>query len=115
MKVVYVAHRLGCGADREANRLAAAEWCGWIAKTYGVAISADWIVLTGVWDESMRELGLATDMEMVSRADEVWQVGPVLSPGMQLEGDCAAALGKPVLNLTGLSQEEVAVRLAVAA
>jgi hypothetical protein len=113
MRVVYVAHRLGAGPDREANRQAAAEWCGWIAKTFRVAISADWIVLSGVRDESMRALGIATDLEMVSRADEVWQVGPVLSPGMRLEGEHADRLGKLVLNLTGLSREEVAARLGV--
>jgi hypothetical protein len=111
VRVIYVAHRLGAGPDREDNRRAAADWCGWIARTFNVAISADWIVLSGVWDESMREMGLATDLEMVSRADEVWQVGPVLSPGMLLEGEHAFRLGKPVLNLTELTKDEVRARL----
>ena len=42
MICVYVAHPLGQGADREANRRAAADWAGWIAETFRVAISADW-------------------------------------------------------------------------
>lgn len=108
MKVIYVAHPLGHGEDRENNRRAAAEWAGWIAKTFEVAISADWIVLSGVWAEDMRELGLATDMEMVSRADEVWQVGPRVSPGMALEGDHARRLGKRVRDFTDLTSDEIA-------
>lgn len=110
MVVVYVAHPLGRGEDREANRRAAAEWCGWISETFHVAISADWIVLSGVWDESKREIGLATDMEMVSRADEVWQVGPRVSPGMEAEAELARSLGKPVLDFTGLTRDEILMR-----
>jgi hypothetical protein len=103
VRVIYVAHRLGAGPDREANRRSAAEWCGWIAKTFKVAVSADWIVLSGVWDESMREMGLACDMEMVGRADEVWMVGPVVSNGMRREAAQATKMGKPVRDLTGLA------------
>jgi hypothetical protein len=95
--------RRAAGPDREANRQAAAHWCGWIADNFKVAISADWIVLSGVWDESKRELGLAADIEMVSRADEVWQVGPVVSPGMKMEADHARSLFKVVRDFTGIA------------
>ena len=110
MKCIYVAAPLGQGADRETNRAAAADWCGWIAETFNVAISADWVVLSGVWTEDRRELGLATDMEMVSRADEVWQVGPRVSPGMALEGEQARKLGKTVCDFTGLTREQIIMR-----
>lgn len=107
MRVIYVAHRLGAGADREDNRRAASDWCGWIAKTFRVAISADWIVLSGVWDESMRELGIATDLEMVSRADEVWLVGPVVSPGMMAEAMHGQRCGKTLRDFTGLDRDAI--------
>lgn len=103
MRVIYVCHRLGAGSDREANRQAAAQWCGFIAEHFKVAISADWIVLSSVWDESKRELGLATDMEMVGRADEVWLVGPVRSPGMEAEASHARAMFIPVRDFTGIA------------
>lgn len=109
MRVVYVAHCLGSGPDREANRQAAAQWCGWIAAHFKVAISADWIVLSGVWDESKRDLGLAADLEHVSRSDEVWQVGPIVSPGMTTEADHARSLFKPVRNFTGIALDDKAL------
>lgn len=107
MRVIYVAHPLGHGEDRESNRRNAAEWAGWIAETFNVAISADWIVLSGVWTEDKRELGLATDLEMVSRADEVWQVGPCVSPGMKIEGEHARKFGKVVRDFTGWTREDI--------
>lgn len=109
MRCIYVAHRLGSGPLREANRTAAAEWAGWVAKTFRVAISADWIVLSGQWQETPenRALGLETDLEMVRRSDGLWLLGPVVSPGMQLEAEQAARWGKPVLDFTGMDREQI--------
>jgi hypothetical protein len=105
MKVVYVAHQLGSGADRDANRASASEWTGWIARTFNVAVSCDWIVLSGQWPETPenRALGIATDLEMVSRADEVWCVGPRMSPGMETEAEHGRRLGKRVYDFTGVT------------
>lgn len=103
MKVVYVAHRLGAGPDREENRKRAQKWVGYIAANYDVAPIADWILLSGEWDESMRERGLAIDFALIERCDEVWLVGDNVSPGMRMEANHAATLGKPVLDLTGIA------------
>src|SRR5690606_10687278 len=106
MKVVYVAHPLGQGPDRELNRQRAARWCGYLAKAYGIAPVADWIVLSGVWDEEDgRTLGLAIDVVLVQRCDELWLVGGRVSPGMQIEAEAARASGIPVIDLTGLGAE----------
>jgi hypothetical protein len=104
VRVVYVAHPLGAGVDRQRNRECAAKWVAWIARTYSVAVIADWIVLSGEWDEtpSNRERGLAIDLALVARADEVWLVGGRVSPGMQMEADEARKLGKIVVDLTAL-------------
>ena len=105
MKVVYVAHQLGSGADRDANRASASEWAGWIARTFNVAVSCDWIVLSGQWPETPenRALGIAADLEMVSRADEVWCVGPRMSPGMREEAMYASRAGKTIRDFTGIA------------
>jgi hypothetical protein len=100
MKCVYIAHPLGSGADREKNRERAARWVAW-AALQGVAPVADWIILSGQWDESMRDLGLAIDVELVKRCDEVWLVGGRISPGMKIE----AASAKRVIDLTHLGEE----------
>lgn len=102
--VVYIAHPLGAGLDREANRVNAARWCAWAACTRGVAPVADWIILSGELDESPenRTLGLACDVALVARCDEVWLVGGRVSPGMQAEADAARDLGIPVVDLTSL-------------
>lgn len=105
MRVVYVAHPLGGGEDREANRANAAKWCAWVARQ-GHAPVADWIILSGEFDESPgnRDLGLTIDLALVGRCDEVWLVGGRVSPGMQMEADRAVQLGKPVFDLSALGK-----------
>jgi hypothetical protein len=101
VRIVYVAHPLGSGPDREANRANAAKWCAWVAMQ-GFAPVADWIVLSGVLDESAdnRTLGLRIDLALIARCDEVWLVGGRVSPGMRIEADEAERLIKPILDLT---------------
>lgn len=99
MKVVYIAHPLGGGADRERNRVAASKWVAW-AGELGAAPVADWIILSGEWDESMRETGLRIDYALIERCDELWLVGARVSPGMKLEAECALKLQKRVVDFT---------------
>lgn len=103
MRVVYVAHPLGGGPDRERNRENAAKWVAWVAMQ-GHAPIADWIILSGEWDESPtnRARGIAIDLALVARCDELWLVGGRVSTGMQQEADEAIRLGKGVFDLTGL-------------
>ncbi len=103
MRVVYVAHPLGAGPDREANRANAAKWCGRLGREFLVSCVADWITLSGQWDEATgRELGLRCDLSLIARCDEVWLVGGRVSPGMELEAARARQLGVSVRDLTGL-------------
>ncbi len=105
-RMVYVAHPLGPdGPVRAANREAAAKWCGALAKHYRVSVCADWIVLSGVWNETpdLRTLWLTLDLIQVSRCDEIWLTGPRVSEGMSIEGAHAAVVaGKPVRSFIGL-------------
>lgn len=104
MKVIYLAHRLGDGPDRADNLRAAANWGAWATRQYAVAVIADWIWLAGELPETPgnRALGLAADLALVARCDEVWLVGGRVSPGMQEEADRARKLGIPVVDLTHL-------------
>lgn len=108
--VVYIAHPLGNGPDREQNRANAAKWCAWAALACGVAPVADWIILSGEWDESRRELGLECDAALISKCDELWLVGGRISPGMQFEADIARKLAVPVIDMTHLGYEVPGVR-----
>jgi hypothetical protein len=101
MKGIYMAHPLGAGPDRELNRARASKWAAWIAR-HGNAVIADWIILSGEWAETPenRELGLAIDLELVERADELWLVGGRVSAGMELEAARARRLGKTVRDFT---------------
>jgi hypothetical protein len=83
-KVVYIAHQLS-GSLREQNLQSAKKWALWAAEHMDVAPIADWTILASQWDESKRELGLAIDVALVHRSDEVWLCGPTVSPGMQVE------------------------------
>ena len=88
----------------EANRARAARWCAWIASC-GAAPEATWIVLTGVWDESKRELGLECDFALIERCDAVALCGARITPGMNREARHADKCGKPVIYLTSLGPE----------
>ena len=68
MRIVYIAHRLGAGEDRETNRREAARWVAWAAQQ-GVAPVATWITLAGEWSEDMLDLGLVIDCELVRRLE----------------------------------------------
>lgn len=106
MRCVYLAHPVSAPTREgiEANRARAARWAAWILTTYRVAVIADWLWCTGELDETPenRTLGLAMDVELVSRADEVWMVGERISQGMKLEAEEAFRLGKMVFDLTAL-------------
>lgn len=100
MKVIYLAHPLS--DDPVRNQLNAARWGIWIAKTFGCAVSADWIWWSQVLDETPenRALGLAADKAMVSRCDELWLTGGRVSSGMAVELEQAQACGKMIRDLT---------------
>lgn len=95
MKVVYIAHPLGAGPDRVRNLRRARLWVCWAAEL-GYAPIADWIILASHWDESRREQGLAIDVELVKRCDELWLCGNRVSPGMKIEAEAAEAAGVKV-------------------
>ena len=90
----YIAHPLGAGPDREANRQRASRWVAW-AASQGVAPVADWT----------RAKGLAIDCALVARCDELWLVGGRISRGMQVEADAARAAGVMVVDRTDLGEE----------
>lgn len=93
MKVVYIAHRLGSyPKTREIYRHRAGLWVLWAADQ-GVSPVADWIILSGHWDESPanRERALAMDVALVKRCDELWLCGDIISPGMITEREAALA------------------------
>lgn len=98
--VIYIAHPLGHGEDREANRDNAAKWVAWAALYQDVAPVADWIILSGQFDESHRDLGLACDVALVKRCDALWLVGGRISPGMHIEATVAFEADIPVYDLT---------------
>ena len=105
MRVVYIAHPLGADPlQREVNRARAARWVMW-AAICGVAPVADWIILSGQEDDSFRDRGLAIDVALVARCDEIWLCGGRVSPGMAIERDAAIAAGVRVVDLTALGEE----------
>lgn len=102
-RVVYIAHPLGAGADREQNRRNASKWVAW-AYRQGVAPVADWIILSGELDETPenRAGGLECDIALVELCDEVWLVGGRVSPGMEIEAGHARLCLVPVIDKTAL-------------
>ncbi len=102
MKIVYIAHPLGQGPDRDDNIRNATRWCAYLAETRGIAPVASWILLASCWDESKRDLGIAIDLVLVRACHELWLVGGRVSAGMALEAQAARDIGLPVFDLTHL-------------
>jgi hypothetical protein len=94
-KLVYIAHRLGSGPDREHHRAEAAKWVAWAARREGVVPVATWITLAGEWPETdeMRQHGLALDLLLIDRCDEIWLCGATISAGMRVELEHAKQRG----------------------
>ncbi len=101
----YVAHPLGAGDDREKNRLNASRWCAWLAESRGIVPVAPWIILSAVWSEDLRELGLSIDFRAIERCDVIYLVGGRVSPGMALERAHAENVGCGVIDWTDLGYE----------
>jgi hypothetical protein len=110
-RVVYVAHRLGAPTAelRAANLAAATVWVKAIAAL-GFAPVASWILFAPLVDEGIFtvEEALAMDCALVERCDELWLVGPVLSPGMIRERDHAMAHAIPVRDFLRLDSPQLA-------
>lgn len=111
--VVYIAHPLGGGPERELNRERATRWAVWAAVHMGVSPVADWIVLSSLLDESNRSLGLACDVALLPRCDELWLVGGRISEGMAIERDTAWDAGVLVRDLTDLGDDPPGGRVAL--
>jgi len=117
MKVVYLAHPLGAPTREgiEANRRSAATWAAWVSVRFFVAVTADWIWLTGELQETEenRAWGLECDKSHIERCDEVWMVGPSVSSGMSIEAEHARLSRLWVYDLTGLQRHYGSVLLAL--
>jgi len=98
---VYVAHPLGEGQARDANRARASFWVAWLSERYFVAPVCTWITLAELWDESRRDMGLEIDRALVELVGTVVLCGDHVSPGMRLE----AQWGERVIDLTEYHHE----------
>lgn len=106
LPIVYMAHPLGDGAARSVNLARARIWYRWISTNFDVAVSADWVLLASLWEETPRnrQRGLAMDVAHIQRVDALWLVGGRVSAGMGIERDAARLAGKRVIDLTWLGE-----------
>jgi hypothetical protein len=109
LRVLYVCHPLSAPTRKgiDANRYNAQLWAVWIERTFGVAVSADWIWCTEILAETPenRAHGLQRDCARIERCDGVLLVGGRVSQGMRMESEHASWNAKPVLDLTGCGYE----------
>lgn len=104
---VYFAHRLGNGPNRLDNIEAAGRLVCDLADRLPIVPVASWLTLARYWPETKREKGLAIDFAQIARCDELWLVGPELSPGMKLEAEHAAKVGVPITDFVGCGVNEI--------
>jgi hypothetical protein len=86
MATIYLAHEYFAPTveQMQQNRTNAAKWGIWIAQTFGVGVSADWLWWTEFLSETPenRELGLRADAQCIASCNEFWMVGARISSGM---------------------------------
>lgn len=98
LKVVYIAHPLR-GAWVE-NIKRAKEYVA-AAIDAGLVPLAPYLMFEGILDEDVpgdREQGLELDKAVISRCDELWLCGEVMSAGMKLEAEHAISRGIPCVS-----------------
>ena len=105
MALIYLAHPYAAEteAKMQGNRRSAMAWGIWIARTFGVAVSADWIWWCEYLTETPEnhELGLRCDDQAIMKCDEFWMVGGRISGGMLRGERVARGINIAVRDLTG--------------
>jgi DNA-directed RNA polymerase subunit RPC12/RpoP len=102
MKVIYMAHPVS--GDVPGNIERAKRWVRYLEEQFPVAVVASWITECEIWDDDNpehRAAGLARDLAVLSRCEELWLVGLRISTGMAMERDHAIKKGLSVRDLTG--------------
>ena len=90
--VVYLAHPLGYGDDRDANVPEAELWLEWAARQ-GVAPVASWITLARFWGPELREACIELNNAILRRCDQYWMCGARVSDGMKRQREVAERWG----------------------
>lgn len=108
MKVIYVAHPVGCGEDRDANLERARRWLAWLLVAFpDWALNISWLPYCEVMDESPpnRDRGMRDNFAQIRQCDAIVLVGGRVSDGMQRELRAARSRYMDVIDLTSLGSE----------
>jgi len=104
MKLIYVASPYR--GDAAQNRAYAKQACRYVARQEQ-AFCAPHLLYPEILndnDPAERQLGLEMGLEALSRCDELWCFGPVISDGMHMELAEAERLCLPVRRIVTLEQ-----------
>lgn len=107
-RICYVAHPVGVEPERTENLERTRRWLRYLIAIYpDRAFALPWLPYCQVLDETPvnRARGIADDLAMLVRCDEIFLVGGRVSPGMAAEVDVAVRAGLEVLDLTALGPE----------
>lgn len=82
--VLYVAHPLGKGLERDRNLNRVENWLGYLLKKHpNDALVLSWPMYAAVLDEhTSRERGMRDDLAILSKCDGILLCGAFISPGM---------------------------------
>lgn len=98
MIVVFMAAPVAPVGDEtfEGNLDRARRWYRQLSLAFpSVAFLAPWVLNCECFEDtdSYRRAGIARNCEIIRRCDELWLVGPRVSPGMVVEAEFAERLG----------------------
>jgi len=107
-RLTYIAHPIGRPPDRDKNLQRVLRWFAWaIVQDPNSAFVIPYKPYCDVLEETdeNRARGIRDDLVALSRCDNIWLVGGLISPGMQGEFDYMVELGRPVHDFTALGPE----------
>lgn len=109
MRISYLAHPVGLGhSERWGNLRRARRWLAYlIGAAPDTAYTAPWWLYVSVLEETPenRERGMAADLAILRRCDEITLVGGRISPGMARELEVARLHALHVVDWTHLGEE----------
>jgi len=113
MRLAYLAHPVS-GLSQETLRCSIAGWVFDVTEAFpDVAFTVPWLAYVLALDDqnpAHRARGMRDDLQSLSRCDEVWLLGGVISAGMRTEAEHAVSICIPVFRVTrgpdGLVREE---------
>lgn len=103
--IVYLAHPVGAGADRDQNLVNTQKWFLWLFHNTDWTIQVPWFIYVSNLTEEHRARAMRDDLRVLSTCDAICLTGGRVSEGMATERVTAKLKGLLEIDLTSVGYE----------